>query len=225
MLRRNMNHRIVATAVGAQAIGGGMGWSLAAALMPEMAKELGIGAGSMGLVWGAASLGIAIASPRGGASVDRHGARRVGGIAMLFGAAMCAARIFCVGPKSLALAMLLFGLHIGFVAPSIPKALAAAVSPQKLARANGLALLGYTITTASMRLGARTLLSPALGWRGCMLLAAGLMIAVAIAWLRFVRDGAPGRHSIGEMVALAKHRGLARVGAMHFVIFGGYLAL
>jgi predicted MFS family arabinose efflux permease len=150
----------------------------------------------------------------------------VGGIAMLFGALLCAARVFCVGPMSLALCMLLFGLHIGFVAPSVPKALAVAVPAQKLARANGLALLGYTITTALMMLGARTLLSPLLGWRGSMLFAAGLMVVVAVAWLRVVRDGVSGRHgSLAEMITLTKHPGLVRVAVMHFVVFGGYLAL
>ena len=69
-----------------QAIGGGLGWSIMPATMPVIAKELGLGHGASGFIFGAASLGIALASPVGGAAVDRFGARRVAGIAMLAGA-------------------------------------------------------------------------------------------------------------------------------------------
>src|SRR5690349_6736555 len=109
--------------VAMQAIGGGLGWSLLPPLMPQIAHDLGISHAMGGFVWGAAPLGIALASPFGGAAVDRYGARRVAGIAMIAGAAACALRALATGPWSLALAMFLFGLHIAFVAPAIPKAL------------------------------------------------------------------------------------------------------
>src|SRR5450755_3593154 len=62
-----------------QAVGGGLGWSLVPASMPEIARDLKLGHASAGAVFGAASLGIALASPLGGAAVDRFGARRTAG--------------------------------------------------------------------------------------------------------------------------------------------------
>src|SRR5690349_4336659 len=75
-----------------QAVGGGLGWSVTPALMPTIAKDLSLGHAASGFVFGAASLGIALASPFGGAAVDRWGARRVAGLAVLAGGFACAAR-------------------------------------------------------------------------------------------------------------------------------------
>src|SRR5688572_31169431 len=96
-------------------IGGGLGWSLLPPLMAGIATDLRISHAMGGLVWGAAPLGIALASPLGGFAVDRFGPRRVAGVAMIAGALACAARALAVGPWSLAVTMLLFGAHIGFV--------------------------------------------------------------------------------------------------------------
>src|SRR5207248_1255388 len=82
--------------------------------MPLIAKDLGISHGAGGFVWGAAPLGIALASPAAGLAVDRFGARRVAAAALLAGAAACAARALCQGPWSLAFAMFAFGVHIAF---------------------------------------------------------------------------------------------------------------
>jgi len=211
-----------------QGVGGGLGWSLLPPLMPTIASELGISHAVGGFVWGAASLGIALASPFGGAAVDRFGARRVAGAAMFVGALACAARALANGPFALAALMFLFGLHIGFVAPALPKALAGHVPLNKLARANGTALLAYTVGTAITMLTARTVLAPAFGgWRGAMV-AAGVAMAVAgLAWLLLLEDRvALSRHaSLRDVLELTKNPGLRRVAAMHFLLFGGYLAL
>lgn len=220
--------RAIALATIMQAIGGGLGWSAMPPLMPEIGTELGVSHAMHGLVWGAASLGIALASPFGGAAVDRFGPRRVAALGMVVGALACALRVVAVGPWSLAAIMLLFGTHIAFVAPSIPKALAAHVAPAKLARANGAALLGYTLGTALTVLVARSWLAPALGgWRPVMLLAAVLMVVAAGLWATFLRDrGANARHaSLSEGFALLRISELRRVAVMHFLLFGGYLAL
>ena len=60
--------RAIALAAAMQGVGGGLGWSLVPALMPEMAKDLGVTKGMAGVIWGAASLGIALAAPLGGAA-------------------------------------------------------------------------------------------------------------------------------------------------------------
>jgi len=211
-----------------QAVGGGLGWSALPALMPVIAKELGITHAMGGMVWGAASLGIALASISGGAAVDRFGPRRVAGIALVAGAIACAARSLVTGPWSLAATMLLFGAHIGFCAPAIPKALAAQVPLARLARANGIALVGYTLGTAATVLLAPMVLMPLLGgWRMVMVVAAVAMLVAAAIWWMFVPEGrvAAGHASFGQILSLARNRSLARVGAMHFLLFGGYLAL
>lgn len=220
--------RAVALATTLQAVGGGLGWSAMPPLMPEIGEELGVTHAMHGLVWGAASLGIALASPLGGAAVDRFGPRRVAAAGMVVGAVACALRVVAVGPWSLAAIMLLFGMHIAFVAPSIPKALASHVAPAKLARANGAALLGYTLGTALTVLVARTWLAPMLGgWRHVMLFAAVAMVLAAGAWAALLRDRgvtAPHAH-LSEGFALLRLPELRRVAAMHFLLFGGYLAL
>ena len=148
-MERTMPGRTTALCAMVQGVGGGLGWSVLPPLMPAMAKELGISHAMGGVVWGAASLGIALASLAGGAAVDRFGPRRVAGWALVAGAVACAARALATGPWSLAVAMLVFGAHIGFCAPAIPKALAAHVPLARLARANGVALMGYTLGTAA----------------------------------------------------------------------------
>jgi NNP family nitrate/nitrite transporter-like MFS transporter len=211
-----------------QGIGGGLGWSVMPALMPAIGKDLGLGHTASGFVFGAASLGIALASPFGGAAVDRYGARKVAGLALLFGAAACAARAFGTGTWSLALAMLFFGAHVGFTAPAVPKALAGHLPLTSVARANGFALLAYTLGTAlTMRIARTTLLPFFGGWREVMIASGVAMALAALLWLALVRDGVTlMKHAkVSDALPLAKHPGLRRVAAMHFLVFGGYLAL
>jgi AAHS family benzoate transporter-like MFS transporter len=211
-----------------QAVGGGLGWSILPPLMPTIAKDLGISHATGGLVWGSAPLGIALAAPLGGAAVDRFGPRRVAGAALVAGAFACAARAWAVGPWSLALAMFAFGLHIGFCAPAIPKALAGHVPLSKLARANGVALVGYTLGTAVTVALARTVIAPACGgWRPTMVVAAVAMAVAAAVWTLAARDRkVGGSHApLADALRLARNTGLLRVAAMHFLLFGGYLAL
>ena len=211
-----------------QAVGGGLGWSLVPAVMPDIAKDMTFGHAGAGAVFGAASLGIALASPFGGNAVDRFGARRTAGFAMLFGATMCGLRAFAHTPAMLAAFMFLFGLHIGFVAPALPKALAAHVAAARFARANGLTVLAYTFGTAITMVTARTWLLPFLGgWRHAMLFSAVAMALAGLAWLAFVRDGYVATHhaTLRSSFALLGNGGVRRVAAAHFLLFGGYLAL
>lgn len=211
-----------------QGVGGGLGWSLLPPLMPTIAKDLAVSHAMGGIVWGAAPLGIAIASPLGGAAVDRFGPRRVAAIAMLAGALACASRAFASTAWELALCMLFFGLHVGFVAPAIPKALVAHVPLAKLGRANGIAILAYTFGTAATVLTAQSLLAPAFGgWRGAMVAAGVAMAVAAVVWWSLLDDRIAHMPHAGllDVLRLAKNGELVRVGLMHFLLFGGYLAL
>jgi MFS family permease len=220
--------RTVAMAAAMQAIGGGLGWSLLPALMPKIAVELGLSHTMGGVVWGAAPLGIALAAPLGGTAADRFGPRRTAGFAMFAGALACMARAWADGPWTLAAAMFLFGLHIGFVAPSLPKALAAHVDLSRLGRANGIALLSYTLATAAVVLTARPYLEPFFGgWRPLTGVAAFAMAITGAAWLFVIDDRvALAKHArLSAVLALAKDAQVRRVAAMQFLLFGGYLAM
>ncbi len=213
----------------AHGVGGGLGWSSLPPLLPRVAGELGLSHGMGGVVWGAASLGIALSAPVGGALVDRLGPRRVAGAALVLGALACVARALAVGPWSLALAMLAFGIHVGLCSPAIPKLLAAHLPAQRVARANGLALLAYTLGTASMLLAAAPLASAVGGWRPLTFLIAGCLGLAALGWLLLARDrqvaGAGGHGApLRAFAILARHRGLRLVAVMHFLLFGSYLA-
>ncbi|MBI5480529.1 MAG: hypothetical protein HY906_16850 [Deltaproteobacteria bacterium] len=67
---------VTALCAALQGVGGGLGWSLLPPLIATIAAELSISHALGGLVWGAASLGIVVAAPVGGALVDRFGPRR-----------------------------------------------------------------------------------------------------------------------------------------------------
>ena len=221
------NRALLACAL-AHGVGGGLGWSSLPPLLPQAAGELGLSHGMGGVVWGAASLGIALAAPVGGALVDRLGPRRVAGAALVLGALACVARALAVGPWSLAVAMLAFGIHVGLCSPAIPKLLASHLPPQRVARANGLALLAYTLGTAGMLIAAAPLASAVGGWRPLTLLIAGCLGLAAVGWVLLSRDrqtAAPGHGApLRDFAALARHRGLRLVAVMHFLLFGSYLA-
>lgn len=220
--------RATALCAAMQAVGGGLGWSLVPPLLPLIATDVHLSHAQAGLVWGATPLGIALAAPLGGAAVDRFGPRRVAGLAMLAGALACAARAFVTDALGLGLAMFAFGLHVAFTAPAIPKALVAHVPLARLGRANGTALLSYTLGTAVTVLIARTVLVPLFGgWRPTMIAAAVAMALTGVVWLVLVRDRAShARHAgLFDVLRLGRDGQLLRVAAMQFLLFGGYLAL
>jgi len=124
--------------------------------------------------------------------------------------------------------MFLFGMHVGVVAPAVPKALAGHVAPQHLGRANGLALLAYTLGTALTMISARTVLVPLLGgWRPVMVAAGALMAVVGVLFLLLAQDRTvPSRHApLRQILALCRDGQLLRGGFIYFLLFGGYLAL
>ena len=219
---------VTALAGAMQGVGGGLGWSLLPPLMPDIAADLSISHAMGGVVWGAAPFGIAVAAPMGGAAVDRWGARWVAGLAIMVGALACASRALATGPWTMAIAMLGFGLHVGFVAPAIPKILASHVPLQNLGRANGIALICYTFGTAITVLVARTWLAPMLGgWRMAMVAAGVAMVLTGLLWLWLVRyRAALSRHAgLADVLKLAKNAQLMRVAGIQLLLFGGYLAL
>lgn len=211
------------------AVAGGLGWSVVPPLLGVIGADIGLSHASSGFVWGAAPLGSALAAPLGGMLVDGLGPRRVGALALLAGAAACAARAAVHGPAGMALVMFAFGVHAGFGAPAVPKALAAHVPADRVARANGLAVLAYTLTSAAMILVARGVLLPLLGgWRAVMLAVSAVMALAAVLWALGIPEGHAGlvRHAgLADMASLVRNRALGLLAFMQFLSLGVYLAL
>ena len=210
------------------AVGGGLGWAVVPPLLGPISEDLKLSHAAAGLVWGAAPLGIALAAPLGGTLVDRIGPRRVVSVALVLGALACASRALVSDALGMALAMFAFGVHVGFAAPAIPKALAGHVPIQQLGRANGIAVLGYTLATAATVLLARTWLLPMMGsWRAVMVFAGAAMLLAAAAWALVVRDGdvRMPHAALRDVFRLARDGQVRRLAAMQFLLFGGYLAL
>jgi NNP family nitrate/nitrite transporter-like MFS transporter len=78
-----------------------------------------------------------------------------------------------------------------------------------------------------MRVARSTLLPLFGGWREVMVASAAAIALTALLWLALVRDGSTlVRHArVFDALALARDGRVARVAAMHFLVFGGYLAL
>ena len=218
---------VTALCAAVQGVGGGIGWSTLPPLMPTIAPELGISHAMGGIVWGAASLGIVLAAPFGGTLVDRYGARWTAAGGLLLGAAACAGRAWVAGPWQLALAMFVFGLHVGLCAPAMPRALAGHLPLERLGRANGLATLAYTLTTAATVVLARLVAPLVGGWRPLMVGAGVAMAVVAVVWAVLLRDRLrAGTHArITDVFLLLGNGQMRRLAAVHFLVFGGYLSL
>ena len=168
-----------------------------------------------------------LAAPFGGTLVDRYGARWTAAGGLLLGAAACAGRAWVQGPWQLALAMFVFGMHIGLCAPAVPRALAGHLPLSQLGRANGLATVAYTLTTAATVVLARMVAPLVGGWRPLMIGAGVAMAAVAVLWVSVLRDRLrAGSHArIADVFLLLRNGQMARLAAIHFLVFGGYLAL
>lgn len=206
----------------------GLGWTVLPPLMPLIAAELSISHTMHGVIWGAFTLGVGIASPFGGAAVDRYGARLVGGLSVFCCAVMTVWRGFVHDAWSMAATMLVFGLATGFQTPTIPKALAGHMAPDRLGVANGVAFFAMTLGSALTMLFAVPVLVPLFGgWRTVQLVAGVAVGVAALLWGLFIRDVIP--HSkeanLGLVMGLYKDRQLMRLTFILFFQFGGYVVM
>jgi hypothetical protein len=209
---------ITAVGLAAQLAATVFGWSAVAA---ELDPALAQGA-ALGLLWGAASLGLGLAAPVAALLVGRRGARLTGALALAACAAACAARAAGLSLFATAAWNFVLGASVALVGPSVAGALSAAAPPRTLRRVDALVVLGYTLGTALVVLVLRPADRPV-----ASLLTAGVLAALAVAWAALVRAGptlAPPVTSF-DVALLLRNRGLRRVAVIQFLLFGSFLSL
>jgi MFS family permease len=203
-------------------------WASLPALMPVIAVDLSISHTMGGFIWGLLRLGVAIASPIGGVAVDRYGQRRVLGLALIVAGLATAGRSMAPDAWFLAFLMFLFGLSVGFLTPSIPKAIAGHMKPEHIGRANGATFLSLTFGNALTILTAATVLAPLFGgWRSLMAIAGAAIALIGILWLLMVKDRIPPSEgtSIRQVINMGKDGQMVRVTLIQTMQFGGYVVM
>jgi cyanate permease len=203
-------------------------WSSVPSLMPMIAADLSVSHTMGGFIWGVVSLGAALAAPFGGAAADRFGPRRVIGLALFVGAISSAARAIVPDAWFLVFVMFIFGVHVGFVAPSVIKVVAGHVRPERIGSAMGGAFFTLTLGNALTVLTAHSVLAPVLGgWRPLMGIVGMVMAIVAVLWMIFVRDRITlsMEADIGQVIRVGKDRQLMRLTVIQTLQFGGYIVM
>ncbi len=182
-------------------------------LIPFIEEDIALSHTQVGVLWGAAALGLFLFSLIGGHAGDRFGVKRVTVIALPFVAVLGGLRAFCDSFSTLALVMFLLGVAGGFIVPNLAKAVGMWFGPSELGRANGIVLIGGAIGGGIAMTMAASVLEPWLGgWRNVMLLGAGLSFLVWVIWAVLAREREPS----GVMAELARQRlgfreGMAKV--------------
>jgi MFS family permease len=209
----------------------GIGWNYVIMVVEPLIEDLGIEITVWGTLWSAISLGVVLFSIPAGALGDRIGARRALGIgAALAGASLLLrARADAVVPMFLA--MLGFGLSLGLVLTSFPKAIAQWFPPSELGMANGVGQAGVGVGLGTATLLTPVLVGPLGGWRELTELLGLVSLALAALWLLALPDpGSPGGgresapprllSSIGRALRI---RDLRRLAICYLLYVGGYL--
>lgn len=179
------------------------------ALAPLLQAEWSLSRAELGVILGAINVGVLLASAAAGHAVDRLGERPLLVAGPLGVAAATAVGALSPGPLLLTLALAGAGLALGTCAPSGGKAMLVWFPP----RVRGLAMgLRQTSIPLAGVIAAPTLplLALALGWRGALVVSAGIggLSALLVA---VVYHDPPGRSTV---VPAHEHTGLAAMPAM-----------
>lgn len=164
--------------------------SALAVIAPELSADLGLDAGRLGWLSAAWFLGFAVAQLPVGAALDRFGPRRT--ISWMMGIAVAGAVLFAAAP-SFAVAVVAQGMIGVGCAPVLMGSMVYIsrwLPASRFAQASSLVIaIGGAGTLASATPMAAA--SAALGWRGAMLLVAGLTLLAAALIYAMVRDWPP----------------------------------
>lgn len=206
--------------------------SALAVIAPEVGADLGLDAGGLGALSAAWFLGFAAAQLPVGVALDRFGPRRT--VAFLMGSAVIGAVLFAIAPSfGMALgAEALIGIGCAPVLMGSMVYISRWVPLPRFAQASSLviAIGGAGTLFSATPLAA---LAASLGWRGAMLLVAGLTLLAAVLVYAVIRDWPPGstpaeahRESLAE--ALAGIGEVMRIRALWPLLpmsFAGYAVL
>jgi MFS family permease len=157
-------------------------------LFPEIATDLNLSYGDIGLIWGMLSTGLCSVAFVGGILGDRFGSRIIIGAACILSAISSFLRGTTNGLITLITFMFIFGMAFGFVEVNLPKIVATWFRERQLGLANGILITGWSLGAISLMVSA-SFLSPLLGgWRNVMHLYGITSLITGIIWLATIRD-------------------------------------
>ncbi len=158
-------------------------------IVTPVRDDLGISYTEMGIILGAwQAVYIGAAAP-GGILIDRIGPKR----ALVIGAAIVAlsglVRVFADGFWVLLLAVGLFGLGGPIISSGLPKLIADWFTGAKRGLASGIYTTGSSAGAVLVLALTNSVVLPiAGGWRGALLVYAGVAVLITLAWVAFGRD-------------------------------------
>ena len=174
------------------------GMNVIAPLSSEIDSDIGLTLTQLGATVAFFTLASPIFSPIGGVLTDKFGARLVLLIAGLIVAVAGAARYFVTGPNQLIAVMFVYGVGFACYGPVIPKALSAVFSASEFGKANGIVWSAIWVGSTLAFFLAVNVLSPFFGGWRMMMIAIGVLSAIAaISWALVFRDPV-AEHSEGD---------------------------
>ena len=158
-------------------------------LFPAIAKDLNLSLVQIGAVWGMDPLaGVFIGLP-GGLLADRFGIKRTLTIVCIMAGIFGALRGFSVDFITMSVYMFLFGIMAAITPSVVPKVNAVWFDGKKLATANGLLNVAWSLGAVFATLSSATVLAPVLGgWRGVLFLLSAPPFLLGLLWWFTGRD-------------------------------------
>ncbi len=190
----------------------GIAWNYVIMFVPEVTADLGLELTTWGALWSGIPLGVLLFSLPAGALGDRFGVRIALAAGLVVAAASLALRANAGGVVTMFCSMAGFGVGLGLLLASFPKAIAQVFPPSELGMANGFAQAGIGVGLGSATLLAPWLAEPLGGWRGLSLALAGASEPAAA--------GSGPAASLGEVLRVRQVRLVALCYALYM---GGYL--
>jgi len=163
-------------------------------LFPEISIELDLSPTAFGTIWGMDPLaGVFVGLPAGLLG-DRFGVKRTLTVLCILAGIFGALRGFSVDFFTMALTMFLFGIMAAAVPSIVPKAAAEWFAGERLALANGLLMIMWSLGAMAATMFSAAFLSPAFGgWQNVLFFYGAPAVALGLLWLFTGRD--PGRSS------------------------------
>lgn len=202
--------------------------AVTATLAPEFSRELGLGAGQLGLLAGAYFLGFSAMQLPLGQALDRHGPKRVIIGLLLVAVAGCVAFSLARSMVQMLLARLVIGLGVSACLMAPLTLYRHRFSAPAQMRANSWMLMTGSLGMLMSTVPAQWLL-PMLGWRGLFALAAALLLLSVLLILVLVpRDRpslAPAAPDADGYRAVFRTPAFQRLAPAGFFTYGGMVAM
>jgi len=202
--------------------------AVTATLAPEFSRELGLGAGQLGLLAGAYFLGFSAMQLPLGQALDRHGPKRVILGLLLVAVVGCVAFSLARNMAQMLLARLVIGLGVSACLMAPLTLYRHRFSAPAQLRANSWMLMTGSLGMLMSTLPAQWLL-PVLGWRGLFALVAGLLLMAVLLILVLVpRDGpalAPATAEADGYGVVFRTQAFQRLAPAGFFTYGGMIAM